>query len=151
MPLQYSVDNYHSATLLVPKDLLDPLEFESQLFDTINVLRQKQIRGVWLKMQTKYVDYVAPAVRAGFDFHSATSSTVTLACWLPKDEESRLPPCASHFIGVGCFMLNSKDEVLVVRESSGPSAAMKNFWKLPGGLWQVFSLSLHTHTQLTPF
>ena len=31
-------------------------------------------------------------------------------------------------------MLNSKDELLVVREKTGPSARVKDFWKLPGGL-----------------
>ncbi|KAH9254060.1 hypothetical protein BASA81_007935 [Batrachochytrium salamandrivorans] len=134
MALQFSIDNYKSATLQVKPELVDVLEFESQLFSTLHVLRERDVRGVWLKLETKFVDYVAPAVRLGFEFHSATSKTVTLSAWLPKDEPSKLPPCPSHFIGVGCFMLNSHDQVLVVREKSGPSAQMKNFWKLPGGL-----------------
>ena len=87
-----------------------------------------------MKLGTKQADLVAPAVRVGFNYHSATSDSLTLTAWLPKDEENKLPPAAAHFIGVGCFVMNSKDEILVVREKTGPSAKMQDFWKLPGGL-----------------
>lgn len=38
--------------------------------------------------------------------------------WLP-DTKNQLPPNASHQVGVGAFVLNDKDEVLVVREKNG--------------------------------
>lgn len=38
------------------------------------------------------------------------------------------------FIGVAGFVLNSKNQVLCVKEKTGPSARLEGFWKLPGGL-----------------
>jgi len=139
MPLlKHSVDTYKSALINDPilqgKAPVDPLEFESSLFETLNDLKTKGIRGVWLKLLPTQADLVAPAIRCGFDYHSVTQKALTLTAWLPKDEENKLPPAASHFVGVGCFLLNSKNEILVVREKTGPSARLADFWKLPGGL-----------------
>lgn len=53
--------------------------------------------------------------------------------WLPEDEPSRLPPAATHYIGVAGFCLNAANEVLVIQENSGPAAG-HGIWKLPGGL-----------------
>ena len=46
---------------------------------------------------------------------------------------SKLPSYASHQVGVGAFVLNSKNEVLVVQEASGPLKG-KGVWKMPTGL-----------------
>lgn len=46
---------------------------------------------------------------------------------------SKLPSYASHQVGVGAFVLNSKREVLVVQEASGPLRG-KGVWKMPTGL-----------------
>lgn len=88
----------------------------------------------WLQLTPSQADLIPPAMRVGFSYHSAKENLLTLTAWLPRDEENRLPPAASHFIGVGSFVLNSKDEILVVREKTGPSAKLTDFWKLPGGL-----------------
>ena len=127
----------------------DPLEFESRLFASMDEFRKLNVRGVWLRLPPALADFIPPAVRAGFSFHSARPEAVTLTAvrarpaplgltreqWLPHEEENKLPPGAYHFIGVGAFVLNSKDEILVVRENSGPSSKLAmEFWKLPGGL-----------------
>lgn len=71
-----------------------------------------------------------------------------MTLWLLDEVEDTLPPGPSHFIGVGGFVLryvgNEKTqaedhdfnnyEVLVIKEKHGPSAKLKDFWKLPGGL-----------------
>ena len=46
---------------------------------------------------------------------------------------SKLPSYASHQVGVGAFVLNSRNEVLVVQEASGPLRG-KGVWKMPTGL-----------------
>jgi hypothetical protein len=43
---------------------------------------------------------------------------VMLTRWLPEDEENKLPPNASHQVGVGAFVLNERREVLVVQEKT---------------------------------
>ncbi|KJE93091.1 NUDIX domain-containing protein, variant 2 [Capsaspora owczarzaki ATCC 30864] len=49
--------------------------------------------------------------------------------WLPEDEPSQLPTYATHYVGVGGFVLNDQNELLVVSERYGD----KPMWKLPGG------------------
>eukprot|EP01097_Dermamoeba_algensis_P006904 TRINITY_DN430_c0_g1_i2.p1 TRINITY_DN430_c0_g1~~TRINITY_DN430_c0_g1_i2.p1 ORF type:complete len:179 (-),score=38.28 TRINITY_DN430_c0_g1_i2:49-585(-) len=49
--------------------------------------------------------------------------------WL-ANTHSKLPNFASTFLGVGGFVVNDKNEVLMVKEKNGP---IKNIWKLPGG------------------
>lgn len=105
----------------------------------------------------------AVAVEEGFEPHHAEKDYVMLTQWLPgppasspsseaaaaKETEkptpegrgksnnnniySKLPSYASHQVGVGAFVLNSKKEVLVVQEASGPLKG-KGIWKMPTGL-----------------
>jgi ADP-ribose pyrophosphatase YjhB (NUDIX family) len=53
-----------------------------------------------------------------------------LTNWIPKDEEYKLPEYATHFIGVGGLVLNSKNEILLVKENN---SMIKGLYKLPGG------------------
>jgi ADP-ribose pyrophosphatase YjhB (NUDIX family) len=55
-----------------------------------------------------------------------------LSLWL-SPEPSRIPDYATHQIGVGAVVLNSNNELLVVREAGRNYAR----WKLPGGLSDV--------------
>ena len=66
---------------------------------------------------------------------------VMLTHWLPEGEENKLPPNASHQVGVGAFVMNERREVLVVQERSGPLRG-KGVWKMPTGLVQVGSGSV---------
>jgi ADP-ribose pyrophosphatase YjhB (NUDIX family) len=137
--LAYTIDMYKSAIikdtcLSQTAPLMDLTEFESKLFASLTEFKSKGARGVWLRIPHELAEYIPIAIRCGFTFHSARPEYVTLTAWLPLNEPSKLPPTASHFIGVGAFVLNSKDELLVVREKTGPSARLQDFWKLPGGL-----------------
>ena len=58
-----------------------------------------------------------------------------LTRWLPSSE-NKLPPNASHQVGVGAFVMNERREVLVVQERSGPLRG-QGVWKMPTGLVQV--------------
>jgi 8-oxo-dGTP pyrophosphatase MutT (NUDIX family) len=50
-----------------------------------------------------------------------------------NNQFSKLPSYASHQVGVGAFVLNGRNEVLVVQEASGPLKG-KGVWKMPTGL-----------------
>ena len=137
--LAHVVDAYKSAVIRDPvlargATLVDPVEFETRLFLSLDEFRAKGVRGVWLRVPIELAELVPVAVRCGFAFHSARPQHVTLTAWLPKDSASKLPPAPYHFAGVGAFVLNSRDEILMVREKTGPSSMMRDFWKLPGGL-----------------
>lgn len=90
---------------------------------------------MWLKIPTGRAELVGHAVHeGGFGFHHAEPTYVMLTRWLPMDEENLLPPNASHQVGIGAFITNGKNEVLLVQERRGPAASRPDFWKLPTGL-----------------
>lgn len=49
----------------------------------------------------------------------------------PGPEKSMIPAYASHSLGIGCLVLNSKGEVLVIQEKFA-HPLLPDFWKLPG-------------------
>ena len=71
-------------------------------------------------------------LRNGFSFHHARGTEAVLIRWLPS-EACTLPAYPHTNIGAGAFVLNDAGQVLVVQESSGPTAKWREFWKLPGG------------------
>jgi hypothetical protein len=68
------------------------------------------------------------AIELGFQYHYCDEARLVLTKWLPVTPY-RLPPAPSHFVGVGGFVVNSRRELLVVREKHGP---ITKIWKLPG-------------------
>ncbi|GLJ51560.1 hypothetical protein SUGI_1095880 [Cryptomeria japonica] len=55
-----------------------------------------------------------------------------LTYWIPQTS-CTLPPNASHQVGVGCFVLNDQNQVLVVLENYGPFRGT-GVWKIPTGV-----------------
>jgi len=108
-------------------------EFGSRLRISLRMWREEQKRGVWLKVPTSLSTHIPVAVKEGFEFHHAEAGYVMMTQWLSA-AESTLPNNASHQIGVGALVVNDKDEVLVVQEALGPTAARKDFWKMPTGM-----------------
>lgn len=59
-----------------------------------------------------------------------------MTTWLP-DTENKLPPSATHQVGVGSFVYDAPSQcVLVVQEKSGPLRG-QGVWKIPTGLVQA--------------
>ena len=54
-----------------------------------------------------------------------------MTTWIHDNEPNHLPPYAGHYIGVGGFVVNERDELLVVQERFSPLGI--KHWKLPGG------------------
>eukprot|EP00041_Stephanoeca_diplocostata_P029477 m.870924 g.870924 ORF g.870924 m.870924 type:complete len:107 (-) comp23568_c0_seq3:2317-2637(-) len=65
----------------------------------------------------------------GNRLHHVLVDEIVLVKWLPTDRPSAVPEFATHQVGVAGFVLNTQDQVLVVRER-----AYGTLWKLPGGL-----------------
>jgi ADP-ribose pyrophosphatase YjhB (NUDIX family) len=91
-------------------------------------------RGVWLHLNIESSDLIPIATSEfGFQFHHAEKDHVMLTKWLPEDETNTLPSNASHTVGVGVLVTDSKHRVLLVREKTGPAAKL-GIWKIPTGL-----------------
>eukprot|EP00891_Asterochloris_glomerata_P008400 jgi/Astpho2/8400/e_gw1.00122.116.1_t len=107
-------------------------EFKTRLSNSIKVWQQQQKHGVWIKVPMKKAALISAAVEQGFEPHHAEPAYFMLTRWLPETE-STLPPNASHQVGVGSFVVNGRNEVLVVQEKYGTLRG-KGLWKLPTGL-----------------
>lgn len=139
--LSCTIDTYNSvhitdsATLGGERQAPTPAtEFEARLWQSLFTWRKAGRRAVWLKLDAECSHLVPVVVRMGFSYHHVVGNSLVLTLWLAQGQVNQLPPGPVHFIGVAGFVLNTKGELLVIKEKSGPSARLPNFWKLPGGL-----------------
>ena len=129
----HRVDAYDCVEVQEDLGGLSPAAFGSRLSESLAAWAAQGRQGAWVKIKTAHAPLVPEAIAQGLLPHHASPDAMTFSAWLGEGEESKLPPAASHFVGVAGFVLNSRRELLVIREASGPAAA-KGLWKLPGGL-----------------
>lgn len=100
--------------------------------------RETKYRGVWLHLNPKTNPNAGTVMQAsvnnGFELHTVHGDRIVLKLWLPRDTENVLPDAPHHQFGVAGMVVNGRGEVLVIQERRGPTARLKGFWKLPGGL-----------------
>lgn len=133
--LKHRLDRYDGCLIDDPRSLPETRdEFNSKLKHSLDVWREEKKRGVWLTLSPERVAFAADAIsQHGFELHSANREQLTLTKWLPLEQPNTLPAGASHYVGVGCLLLNkTKNSVLVVQEKNGVLKG-KNFWKIPTG------------------
>ncbi|KAL0034735.1 hypothetical protein WJX77_004757 [Trebouxia sp. C0004] len=110
-------------------------EFESRLQQSLQDWQKSGKKGIWITVPAEKSQLIPVAVQHGFTFHHAEKGYVMLTRWLPTTEDT-LPPNASHQVGIGAFVVNSRREVLVVQERLGPLKG-SGVWKMPTGLVMV--------------
>ena len=114
--------------------IADASRFSAELAASLAHWEAEGCKGVWLKVPTSAANLLPIAMNEhSFVPHHANASHIMLRRWLLDEQPDTMPPPASHFVGCAGFVLNSKQELLVIQEKSGP-AARANLWKLPGGL-----------------
>ena len=73
-----------------------------------------------------------------FELHHTDIATQTIVIkkWLSNTSVDKIPPFATHQVGVAGFVLNENNELLVIKEWTGPhhQRIPTKQWKLPGGL-----------------
>ncbi len=141
--LKHQKDAYNSIIITddvttSSRSLKSIVEFERQLWYSLGEWRRAGAKGVWIKISQNKSEFIPSCVRCGFVFHHVEPGFVYMSAWVSPTLKNKLPPGSYHFIGVAGFILNSKNELLVIREKTGPSANIKDFWKLPGGLVDRF-------------
>lgn len=106
-------------------------EFESNLISTINYIKDKQKKNcIYIKCSLASSSFMTIASKIGFKYHRAEDDIAYLMLWLPQNISCKVPPFATHHIGVGGVVFNNENKILVIREKS----RLYNNWKLPGGL-----------------
>lgn len=130
--LVFMIDRFSSVHLDSGKQTVYRNVFVAKLKDALVTWKTNGQTGVWITVPTETAAIIPDLIKLGFDFHHAQPGYVLLTTWLP-DSPNNLPSYASHYVGVGGFVVNEQQQVLVIREKyhneSKPSP-----WKLPGGL-----------------
>lgn len=125
-------DDEYGGVIVNPERLpSNPKAFASRLHLSLSHWKTKEKKGVWLKLPLERSELVPLAVEEGFKYHHAERGYVMLTYWIPEGL-SMLPANASHQVGVGGFVINDKNEVLVVQEKHC-SPALAGLWKIPTG------------------
>lgn len=108
-------------------------KFLDRLIATVLTLRHRDINksSVWIEVHISRSHLVPLLAQLGFQYHHAQGDTCVLNLWLPSTE-SLVPEFATHHLGVGGVVLNSRREILCVRERRAKSFSLP--WKIPGGL-----------------
>lgn len=99
------------------------------ILDSLKEWSEKGRRGIWFRVNLEQSDWVPILAKKGFKFHHAKDDFVMMYLWLPKEENSNIPPYAHTMLGVGAVVINDKHEILVVSEKYWKVP----HWKLPGG------------------
>lgn len=107
-------------------------DFEDALLFSVDHWKETNIRGVWFKIEIAHSNLIPILAKHKFVFHHAQPSYVMMTRWLPDNQPNLLPGYASNYIGVGGFVLNDNNELLVIQEKF-PGLTRKAVWKLPGG------------------
>ena len=138
-PLTAKGDTYNGK-LINPTDVsgcVSADEFGSRLKASVDLWRAEGRNGIWLELAEPNLrrGFLAAALNLGFELHHAEKDHVTLTYFIPgeKGKANTLPGYSTHTVGVGALCMNSKNEVLVVQEKSGPAARYK-LWKMPTGM-----------------
>ncbi|RDX66473.1 Nudix hydrolase 2, partial [Mucuna pruriens] len=126
------VEDQHGGLLVNVEDPMDSKLFSSILEASIYNWRQQGKKGVWIKLPIQHSNLVHPAVKAGFRYHHAEPDYLMLVCWISDTTPDSLPANASHRVGVGAFVLNNNNQVLVVQETGGKFGGT-GVWKMPTG------------------
>ncbi|GKU95609.1 hypothetical protein SLEP1_g8944 [Rubroshorea leprosula] len=132
MGVLHAFDDEYGGVIVDPRRLpANPNAFASVLRSSLSHWKAKEKKGVWLKLPAERSDLVPVAVKEGFEYHHAERGYVMLTYWLPEGP-CMLPANASHQVGVGGFVINDNNEVLVVQEKYCAPASV-GLWKIPTG------------------
>lgn len=126
-------DDEYNGVIVDPRGLPSaPSVFSAVLKSSLSHWKIKGKKGVWLKIPIGRSELVPIAVQEGFQYHHAEKTYVMMTYWIPN-EPCLLPSNASHQVGVGGFVINDNNEVLVVQEKYSPTG-LAGFWKIPTGV-----------------
>ncbi len=138
--LPYVDSSHNSATITIPTDDEDDKtfgreNFSSLLENTVRILKEQEKSSVWVEVPMSRAGLIEEieALDLGFEFHHAEGKTAKLNAWLRDDIASKVPEFATHHVGVGAVVINSRDEILCIRE------LRRNYhpWKIPTGLAEL--------------
>eukprot|EP00978_Attheya_sp_CCMP212_P033706 scaffold137334_cov51-Attheya_sp.AAC.8 len=140
--LPFEKGSHNAAKIIIPpadvpkKPEEDPFAastFQKRLEATIATCRELNKSSMWIQVPMSRAGLMEDMFDFGLRFHNAEGDTANLCLWLNENIESKIPTYATHQVGVGALVVNSRNEILCVRE------LRNNYrkWKIPGGLAEL--------------
>lgn len=86
--------------------------------------------AAWLPLGAHQLHLCEAAFEQGFVHHHAKGRQLVMVKWLPTAVENKVPPFGFHQVGCGALVLNTRGEMLLVKERM----RRVDRWKMPGGL-----------------
>lgn len=138
--LPFEKGSHNSAKIMVPTgvvegniDPFDKIMFRDRLESSITACRELGKSSLWVYIPMARASLIEDMHEFGLAFHHAAGDTAVLNLWLKDDSDSKIPDFATHNVGVGAVVVNSRNEILCVRE------LRKNYmpWKTPTGLSEL--------------
>jgi ADP-ribose pyrophosphatase YjhB (NUDIX family) len=127
--------SHNSAKIIIPveptdDDPFDKANFPRRLEASITACRELGKSSLWIDVPMSRASRIEDMHALGLSFHHAEGTHAFLYLWLNDHFDSKIPLFATHNIGVGGLVVNSRDEILCVRE------LRNNYrpWKTPTGL-----------------
>jgi 8-oxo-dGTP diphosphatase len=128
-----SSPNTFGGIVVDPESLPDDAAvFRERLAESLPAWRADGYKVAWLEVPIGRSALIPIAVDAGFTFHHSTEDYLLLTHRLV--EGAFIPTHATHYIGAGGVVLNSRHELLVVCEKYRRTS--RPYYKLPGGALQ---------------
>ncbi|KAK9927650.1 hypothetical protein M0R45_024824 [Rubus argutus] len=125
-------DDEYGGVIVDPERLPENADaFAYILHSSLSHWEMKGKKGIWLKLPAERAELVPVAIKEGFQYHHAERGYVMLTYWIPEGP-CMLPANASHQVGIGGFVINDNNEVLVVQEKYC-APTWVGFWKIPTG------------------
>jgi 8-oxo-dGTP pyrophosphatase MutT (NUDIX family) len=114
----------------VTEDVFDRSGFRSRLNATLVACREMGKSSLWVEVPMSRSSLMEDMAEFGLRFHHAEGEAAVLNLWLQDGQVSKIPVFATHNVGVGGLVVNSRNEILCVRE------LRRNYlpWKTPTGL-----------------
>ncbi len=136
--LKFEDHSHGSVKIMIHQDdiLSDDYkkDFRIRLEATIEACRNLHKSALWIAVPMIQAGLIESMAHIeGLEFHHASGKIANLCIWLKDDIENKIPEYATHQVGVGAMVVNSRNEILCVRE------LRNNYrpWKLPGGLAEL--------------
>ena len=136
-PLPY---NTVFVDLTRPNNTISSESIAERLAPSIDRWKAEGKYSCMLKLPIEEAGIAATAAKHGFVFHhvplDGQGRHIVLKRWMRDDVEDKVPPLATHQVGVAGMCIDDRNRVLLVKEwrntptGREPSAQ----WKLPGGL-----------------
>jgi len=147
--LPYQETSHNSVTIIIPEknknksshniyrsfdcedDYTSLESFRRRLDATILTCRRMEKSSLWIQVPMSKASIIETMTDiAGLEFHHAEGKVAHLRLWLKDNVECKIPEFATHQVGVGAIVINSRNEILCVR-------GIGRNWNIPGGLAEL--------------